>query len=100
MRKGIDHDVIQQIDFSAHHPTVLVYEHFNLLPEKRGECQELLRREGYVVMEEALDTFCLYPPANQRLADLWPRLNPAVLSVHDLPQARVSKQHRPASRVS
>ena len=84
--EGYDHEVIRQIDFTAHPPTLLVYEHFHFLPDQRADCRALLEREGYALMEEGLDTFCLRPTANERLAHTWRQLNPALpgLSVHEL----------------
>jgi FkbM family methyltransferase len=84
--EGYDYEIIRTIDFAAHRPRLLVYEHGHLLAGDRERCVAQLERLGYQTMEEAFDTWCLDTGIDDRLTRAWRRLRPGIpgISVHDL----------------
>jgi len=54
--EGYDFEIIRQIDFTALQPTLIRYEHANLLQNDRNDCIELLANQGYRVHLEDSDT--------------------------------------------
>ena len=76
--EGNDAAILNQIDFSARRPRLVIYEHFHMDAGERRGCRELLRDAGYETMEEGLDTFCLLPRPGERLTRTWRKLRPAV----------------------
>lgn len=83
--EGYDYEIIKRIDFSAHRPRLLIYEHFLLSPGERADCRKLLHRLRYETMEENRDTWCLDTRPDDRLTRKWHRLSPAIPghSIHD-----------------
>ena len=79
--EGFDWEIIRHIDFAAHRPRLLVYEHFHLSPDERQECRAHLEGLGYETMEEGFDTFCLDTRSHDGLTRRWRRLRPAVPGV-------------------
>jgi len=75
--EGYDWEVIKNIDFALHRPRLLVYEHFHLSSEVRGECRRYVESLGYETMEEGFDTFCLDVRVVDDLTRFWRRLRPA-----------------------
>ena len=46
--EGYDYEVIKLIDFSAHRPALLLYEHKHLSPADRAACRRLIEaQQGY-----------------------------------------------------
>jgi FkbM family methyltransferase len=76
--EGFDWEVIKSIDFALHRPRLLVYEHFHLSPEDRGECRRYVESLGYETMEEGFDTFCLDAMIADGLTHFWRGLRPAL----------------------
>jgi hypothetical protein len=83
--EGYDSTIIRHIDFEAHGPRLLIYEHFHLDPDDRASTREHLRARGYETMEEGFDTFAIDLRPDDPLSRRWRRLKPAVpgVSVHD-----------------
>ena len=83
--EGYDWEIIKTIHLSARRPRLLIYEHFHLSPDDREQCRRHLRADGYALMEEGFDTYCVDERAEPRLAVAARRLQPAIpaLSVHD-----------------
>ena len=79
--EGMDWEILRSIDLAAHHPRLLVYEHFHLGPGDRAACRAHVESHGYETMEEGFDTFCLDPAPRDRLWRAWRRLRPAVPGV-------------------
>ncbi len=74
--EGHDHEILKQVDFDAHRPRLVAYEHALLSAEQREASGALLRECGYEVMEEYLDTWCLDTTPDDRLTARWRRLTP------------------------
>ena len=72
--EGHDWTVLRGVDFDAHRPRLLVYEHQHLDDEDRAACRAHLERCGYQTHEEWWDTWCLHRGADQRLQRTWQRL--------------------------
>jgi hypothetical protein len=83
--EGHDWEILRSIDLAAHHPRVVVYEHYHLAVDDRADCRSHLRAHGYALLEEGFDTFCLDTAPADALSDLWPRLRPATPAVSALP---------------
>lgn len=79
--EGYDHEILRQIDLSAHRPALVVYEHYHLGEHDQESCRQELRAAGYELLSEGFDTWCLRPDANPRLTRRWRRLRPAVAAV-------------------
>jgi FkbM family methyltransferase len=79
--EGYDHVILRSIDFSARKPELLVYEHFHLDPEVRGQCRALVEAAGYRTLEEGFDTWCLSTDADTRLLEMFESVKPAVAGV-------------------
>jgi FkbM family methyltransferase len=46
--EGYDFEIIKTLDFSAHKPRIIHFEHNSLSPNDRKACWELLRENGYI----------------------------------------------------
>lgn len=57
--EGFDYEVIKTIDFRAHAPDVLLYEHKHLSADDRAACEALLRSRDYESLASDADTICL-----------------------------------------
>jgi FkbM family methyltransferase len=57
--EGYDFEILRTVDWSDIRPLLLIYEHKHFSAETRLECQNMLRRNGYVFIEEGADTWCL-----------------------------------------
>lgn len=57
--EGYDYEVIKLIDFAAHQPSVLLYEHKHLSDTDRIACRERLEQHGYDCLTVGADTLCL-----------------------------------------
>jgi FkbM family methyltransferase len=79
--EGYDWEVLKLIDFRAHRPRLVIYEHFHLVERERRQCRAHLEGLGYETMGEHFDTFCLDTAANDRLTRVWRRLRPALPAV-------------------
>lgn len=79
--EGHDWQIVGQIDFAAHRPRLLIYEHFHLAAADRARCREHVERLGYETMEEGFDTLCLDTGPGDRLTRTWRRLSPGVPGV-------------------
>jgi len=73
--EGHDFEILKTIDLPRYRPKLVIYEHHHLNPVDRAAAQEYLRKNGYEVFEEILDTWCLdmSEPTfrNRRLRSLW-----------------------------
>lgn len=73
--EGHDFEILKSIDLGRYRPKVVIYEHHHLNPVDRAAAQEYLRKNGYEVFEEILDTWCLYMSEptfrNRHLRSLW-----------------------------
>lgn len=73
--EGHDFEILKTIDLPRYRPKVVIYEHHHLNPTDRVAAQEYLRKSGYAVFEEVLDTWCLDMSEqtfrNRRLRSLW-----------------------------
>jgi FkbM family methyltransferase len=76
--EGYDFDLLRNIDFDAHHPRLVVYEHFHLEPVEREACRDHMRDAGYETMEEGFDTWCLDTTADDGVTRAWRELRPAL----------------------
>jgi FkbM family methyltransferase len=83
--EGHDWVILQGVDFAAHRPRLVVYEHLHLPPRDRAECRAYLERQGYETREERFDTWCLHPRAGKRMRRKWRRLRWPIggISVHE-----------------
>lgn len=79
--EGFDWEIVRNVDFDAHRPRLVVYEHFHLAAGDRSDCRAHLEQNGYETMEEGFDTFCLDTRDDDRLTRAWRRLRPAVAGV-------------------
>src|SRR5262249_52325477 len=73
--EGSDFDVVQSIDFAAHRPRLVIYEHYHLSADDQAACREHLRARGYETWEEGMDRWCRSRahagPADRKFVDLW-----------------------------
>jgi FkbM family methyltransferase len=83
--EGYDYEILRSLDFTKHHPRLVVYEHFHLDPEQRDATRRRLEEAGYQTMEEGFDTFCHDPQRDDALTRAWRRARPGVAGVskHD-----------------
>ena len=83
--EGYDAEILRSIDFQAHQPRLVIYEHFHYDAAQRADCRALVERVGYETLEEGFDTFCLLPGGGDSLDQRWGSLKAAVpgVSVHD-----------------
>jgi FkbM family methyltransferase len=72
--EGHDWTILQGVDFEAHRPRLVVYEHLHLPPAERAKCRAHLQQQGYETREEWFDTWCLHSGAGKRLHRKWRRL--------------------------
>ena len=82
--EGYDFEVLKGIDLARHNPRLVVYEHFNFDQAEREACRDHMRGQGYELLEEGMDTFCLLPQEGDRLTARFRRLEPAVAPVTKL----------------
>ena len=80
--EGYDWEIIRGIDFSAHRPRLLIYEHFHLTAQTRSSCREHLEAVGYETMEEGFDTLALRTETDDALTQRWRGLEPALAGVY------------------
>jgi FkbM family methyltransferase len=73
--EGYDYEIIRRIDFAAHRPRLLIYEHSHLGDELEG-CRAYVEGLGYETMQEYSDTFCVDTQIDDRLTRLWRRRSP------------------------
>jgi len=83
--EGHDGAILRSIDLRAYRPRVIVYEHFHLAAQERGECRARLEELGWHTIEEGFDTWCVRTEPDDRLSRAALRARPAVpgVSVHD-----------------
>ena len=83
--EGYDAEILRRIDFRAHRPRLLVYEHFHLERDERVACRRALEEAGYETMEEGFDTWCLVAAPHDGLSRAWRALSPGVpgVSIHE-----------------
>jgi FkbM family methyltransferase len=73
--EGHDLEILRHADLAALAPRLVAFEHFHFGPDEREEARELVRRAGYELMEEAMDSFALRP-ADDELTACWRTLEP------------------------
>jgi FkbM family methyltransferase len=73
--EGYDYELLKLVDFAAHRPTVLLYEHRHLSDADRVACRAKLEADGYALIEHGADTLGLHHAARakplSRLARAW-----------------------------
>jgi FkbM family methyltransferase len=74
--EGYDFEIVRQLDLADRRPRLLVYEHGLLTAEERKQCRVLMRKAGYELLEEWIDTWCLDTTVEDRLTARWRRLRP------------------------
>jgi len=79
--EGYDFELLRNIDLAAHHPRLIVYEHFHLSPEDRAACRDYVRGVGYETMEEGFDTWCLDAGVDDDVTRTWRGLRPGLPGV-------------------
>jgi hypothetical protein len=86
--EGYDYKILQEIDFHAHRPALVVYEHYHLSSDERAGARAYMQRFGYGTMPEGFDTWCLRRDADGRLEARWNQLHPALpeLAAEDEPR--------------
>ena len=57
--EGYDWEIIRQIDLTRYRPVILIYEHCNLSAVDHADAQALLKRYGYELEDEGLDTVAI-----------------------------------------
>jgi FkbM family methyltransferase len=72
--EGHDWTILRGVDFEAHRPRLVVYEHLHLAPPERARCRAHLEQHGYQTREEQFNTWCLHSGAGKRLRRTWRRL--------------------------
>lgn len=82
--EGHDWEILRRIDFQAHRPRLLMYEHYHLTPAESVDCEAMLRGLGYLIKAEGFDTFCL-DPFPDAVTKAFTQAEPAVqrLSIHE-----------------
>lgn len=76
--EGYDAEILELVDFAAHSPRLVVYEHYHLSTARREACTALLEEAGYVLMEEGFDTWCLGGRVAPEVRATWQSLEPGV----------------------
>lgn len=75
--EGFDFEIIKLIDFDEYRPRLLIYEHHHFNEETKVECEQHMHARGYVLLREAMDTWCLDARARDdrqaRLLAYWNR---------------------------
>jgi FkbM family methyltransferase len=86
--EGYDYEILRHIDFSAHRPVLVGYEHYHLAPDDRDAALRGMRAAGYETLEEGFDTWCLRTDADEGLTAQWRQLRLGVppVSVWDEPR--------------
>jgi FkbM family methyltransferase len=69
--EGTDYEILTGIDFAAHRPRLLTFEHHHMSAEQRAEIASRLERIGYRLVTEGLDTWCLDVSPADRLSEHW-----------------------------
>jgi len=54
--EGYDYEIIKQIDFNNMAPKIIVFEHKHLSAEDRADCEELLRKNQYIIARHYTNT--------------------------------------------
>jgi FkbM family methyltransferase len=57
--EGYDLEVLRGIDFDAHRPTLVMFEHLHLDAGERAEAKDLLEVRGYSLASDGMDTVAL-----------------------------------------
>ena len=57
--EGYDFEIIKQLDFQRYRPFVLIFEHHHFDEETERACTDRLKRNGYSLFREGLDTWAL-----------------------------------------
>jgi FkbM family methyltransferase len=72
--EGYDYEIIKGIDFQSHRPRLLIYENNHLSADEHDQSRAYLEALGYETMDEAIDTWCHDPRADDALAQCWHRV--------------------------
>jgi FkbM family methyltransferase len=57
--EGFDYEVVKLIDVEKYAPTILMYESLHLSPQDKADCAALLKRHGYELLSDGMDTLAL-----------------------------------------
>lgn len=57
--EGFDFEIIKLIDLDLYRPRLVIYEHHHFDSATKAECEAHMRARGYVLLREAMDTWCL-----------------------------------------
>jgi FkbM family methyltransferase len=76
--EGYDIEIVRQLDLDQNRPRVLIYEHYHLDSVEQQVVLRRLRRSGYEVKEEGMDTWALDTHAEPALAEWWRPIQPGV----------------------
>ena len=79
--EGYDAEIIRSIDFLALKPSIIRYEHRNLLERDHSELIELLAEQGYRFMLEDANTIACLPQANRPCSGQQPAVRESTLLV-------------------
>lgn len=73
--EGFDYEIIKLLDFARNRPRLLIYEHHHFDVQTKQVCESYLQSNGYVLLREGMDTWCLDARARDerqaRLQDYW-----------------------------
>jgi FkbM family methyltransferase len=69
--EGYDYEIIKSIDFERHRPRLLIYENNHLSAAELDQSRAYLEGLGYETLDEAIDTWCHDPRADDSLARCW-----------------------------
>jgi FkbM family methyltransferase len=78
--EGYDHEILKNIDWDAHRPRLIVYEHYHLASDERAAARDQLQSLGYEIKEEGFDTWCLLVQRNDQLTQRFRALEPGLPS--------------------
>ena len=76
--EGYDHEILHGIDWKAHRPALVVYEHYHLSAADRAQVDALLAARGYECKAEGFDTWCLHTAVKDRLRRRFRAATPAI----------------------
>lgn len=79
--EGHDWEILRRIDLARWRPRVVIYEHYHLTSADRRASRARFRDQGYELIEEGFDTFCLRSEPADELTGTWRRTRPAVPAV-------------------
>jgi len=57
--EGYDYEILRQVDLQRQRPGLLVYEHHHFDAETDSQCTRHLKRHGYALFREGLDTWAI-----------------------------------------